>query len=216
MTRRLDNTGDKYSSMPFCFNNSPVGYSSESESEQLKKELWAPFWNAPFDLCAVEALFANGRISWRERQARSGLQAFLALSSMGVDAGIQGFTRNVIANRNGQSPIVVSTGKQMVKFNASLQPIGDLDFWISKFRQIATKKDTSLRMSKVLRNLEQAVINAAKGSQREMQDLLLAVFEAEYAASLNIKFCKNEGLNPVPWLSASKWFAIDCADSTSR
>ncbi|OPG09291.1 type I-U CRISPR-associated protein Csx17 [Microbispora sp. GKU 823] len=96
---------------PFFTRSTPLGHGSAAEAESVKGEQWVPLWDQPAGAGEVAHLIGEGRAQWRRRQATSGLEFALALASLGVDRGLTGFHRFVIAERLGQNPLAIHAGR---------------------------------------------------------------------------------------------------------
>ncbi|MEX2552179.1 MAG: type I-U CRISPR-associated protein Csx17, partial [Actinomycetota bacterium] len=92
--RRLSFDGKGKAAMPFMVNNSTVGYASGSSQEGSRGEVWLPLWSRPVTYAEAAHFIGEGRSDWRGRQARTGLDMAKAAASLGVDRGIEGFSRH--------------------------------------------------------------------------------------------------------------------------
>ena len=151
--------GEARASVPFLFAASPVGHGSAAEGESPKGELWAPLWPAPARLGEVEHLLGEGRSTWRGRQARTGLDAALAAASLGVDRGVTGFQRFTIAERLGQSPLAVFTGRVTAAPRREVALLAAPDEWMSRVR----RAEPPAGVRAALRRAEEAMWQVAAG-----------------------------------------------------
>lgn len=207
--RRLD-AASAVPSIPFTVAPSPVGQASLSQGEKAKAELWAPVWREPLGWSSLVRLFAEGRISWNGRQARSGLDAARAISNLGVDAGIDSFVRYVVADRMGQSPLAVAVGRPTVRERSGVGTLAELDGWIERLRRAALERGAPTSLQRGLGKVDRAMLVASTGRPTAFQDLLVAVSEAETSISSAVRSRGDRGVPPVPWLTASEWLpALD-------
>src|SRR5690606_31130899 len=125
-------------SVPFTVTPSMVGHASLAPDEAAKAEIWAPLWDQPVELASLRRLFSEGRISWASRQARTGLDATRAVFTLGVDAGLSGFVRHVVAERYGRSTLAVPVGRFTVQSRPRVLVQSSLDAWVDRLRAAAS------------------------------------------------------------------------------
>lgn len=120
--------------LPFQVRGSTAGFDSAADGEAALGEIWLPEWPTPCRLDQVIHLLAEGRAEWREGPARSGLDFARAVASLGVDRGIDAFTRHVFVDRHGQSPLAVPAGRIEVKRREGVGLLAGLDPWLDRLR----------------------------------------------------------------------------------
>ncbi len=205
--RRLD-AASAVASIPFTVAPSPVGQASLARGEKAKAELWAPVWQEPLGWAPLVRLFAEGRISWNGRQARSGLDAARAMSNLGVDAGIGSFVRYVVADRMGQSPLAVAVGRIEVQARRGVGVLVELDGWVERLRRAATERGAPTSLVRALGQVERATLAASTGTAMAFQDLLVAVAGAEATIGTVARRRDDGTVPPLRWLSTDEWLAV--------
>lgn len=143
--------------VPFVVRPSPVGYGTSTAGEAAHAEVWTPEWDRPATLPEISALLAEGRATWNSRTARTGLDLARAVATLGVDRGIRRFTRTVIADRFGQSPLAVPVGTIEVGERPGAGLLGQLDGWLDQLR----RGDPPAGVEAGVRRLEAAMYEAA-------------------------------------------------------
>jgi len=216
VARRLG-SATSVAAMPFTVAPSAVGKGSLAPGERAKAELWAPLWNQPLGLAALRRLFAEGRISWSLRQARTGLDVARAVHTLGVDAGISEFVRHVVAERMGQSPLAVPAGRFKVSAQPKVQLLASLDPWIDRLRRAATGRSAPSSLLRASVRVDRALFAAVSSRPGALQDLLIAVAAAESLCGRTERGRMEGSVPPVGWLAASDWLpALDDGSSELR
>ncbi|MFD9814926.1 type I-U CRISPR-associated protein Csx17 [Streptomyces sp. NPDC059080] len=160
-TRRLAAAGGGVS-WPFFVYSTPVGYSSAAD-EDGKGEQWAPLWQRPARAVDVAQLIGEGRIQWRGRTARTGLEFALGLASLGQDTGLSAFRRYVIVNRLGQNPLAVPAGRVTGFRQVASQHLQRPYKWIERIQRVE-KLPAAVRQA--LRTTERTMYKAATEDSR--------------------------------------------------
>ena len=169
---------------PFTVSGHPAGYSA-AEGERVKGEFWAPLWQRPMTVPELRRVIAEGRVSWRGKQAAHGLDAAKALSTLGVDRGLSRFERYVIADRFGRSPLAAPAGS----FTVTPQPadhvslLGATDTWLA----IVRRRDLPNAAASALRRVDAAQMDVAQNpnSRTHLQDFLVELASLEWVISRN-------------------------------
>lgn len=209
VARRLGSS-TSVAAMPFTVAPSAVGEGSVAPGERAKAELWAPLWNQPLGLPALRRLFAEGRISWSSRQARTGLDVARAVHTLGVDAGISEFVRHVVAERMGQSPLAVPAGRFKVDARPEVQLLASLDPWIDRLRRAAAGPSAPSSLIRASVRVDRALFAAVSSRSDALQDLLVAVAAAESLCGRTERGRMEGSVPPVGWLAARDWLpALD-------
>jgi CRISPR-associated protein Csx17 len=168
-TRRLG-AGGASAALPFVVRPSGVGYGSNAADESASAEVWTPEWSRPSSLAEIQHLMGEGRAHWRGGPARSGLDVARAVATLGVDRGLTRFTRSVIAERHGQSPLAVPVGVLEVESRDGVPLLAELDVWVSRLQ-----RDTLPRTIQAgARQVEAAMYDAAAGGERPALRRVLA------------------------------------------
>ncbi|MEX1028247.1 MAG: type I-U CRISPR-associated protein Csx17 [Candidatus Paceibacterota bacterium] len=211
--RKLEHAEPGSLSYPFCVRSSGVGYGSSDLSDEAtsRAEMWMPVWAQPAGFEAVSHVLSEGRVDVGRRRARNGVDFARAISSVGVDRGIQSFQRFGFQQRNGLSYFAVPLGRFDVTAPSKVSSLlGRLDVWLDRFRRAATGQHAPGRATTALRRLESAIIEACqRSSDGTAQRILIALSEAEAAIAISPKLREADypvppvPLLPPPWLNAA-------------
>lgn len=208
VSRRLGSSTAS-ATVPFSVGPSAVGHGSLAHSERATAELWAPLWDAPLDLARVQRLFAEGRISWSGRQARTGLDAVRAVKSLGIDVGIRQFVRHVVSERMGQSPLAVPVGRvDVADRTAETNVLASLDGWTDRLRRAASANTAPQALVDAAHRVDRAMFAATSGRASDLQQLLVEVARAEGACGRTERGRADGPVPPVPWLPAKQWLPL--------
>lgn len=112
---------------PFTVSFSPVGFSSSAYEETGAYETWLPLWQKPATCPEIRYLFGEGRSAIGRRVARSGLDFSRAVSTLGVDRGIQAFERYAFLQRRGKSKVALPAGRVPVQYKPSVIALNEFD-----------------------------------------------------------------------------------------
>lgn len=210
-TKRLRNAGTGELSYPFTTWATGVGYGSSSNAdEDPHGEIWTPLWSAPSKLSEVTALFSEGRAQVGRRPAMNGVDFARALATLGTDRGVKEFQRYGFQVRNGLAYFATPLGRWKVAPRPEANLLNEIDHWLDRFRRAAKGDTAPARIGRVLRAIEEAIMDACRtGGTPRMTNMLIALGEAEAAMAVSPKFRKEGFLKPVPLLS-SEW--IDASD----
>lgn len=88
---------------PFVVESARAGYATVA-NEKDRGEVWLPLWGKPASYGEMRQALREGRAHYGGRAARTGLDFALAVSSMGVERGIDGFRRFGVLGRKGGKP----------------------------------------------------------------------------------------------------------------
>lgn len=132
-TRRLG-ARSSAAAVPFVVRATPVGFGSGASGEKAVAEIWAPQWERPATLAEIRHLLGEGRAEWNGRPAQSGLDFVRAVSTLGVDRGVRRFTRHLVAERLGQSPLAVPIDTIEVHERRGVGLLRDVDRWLGRIR----------------------------------------------------------------------------------
>ena len=188
---------------PFTVPTNPAGYAG-AEGEKVKGEIWVPLWKRHLTVPELRRVIAEGRISWNGRQATHGLDAAKALTTLGVDRGLDRFERYVIAERFGQSPLAVPVGSYAV----SAQPadrvslLGETDHWVNRVR----RQSLPGAASSALRRVDAAQMEVVRDPYRTqpIQEFLAELASLERIISRNPDLRGKVGV-PIPPLDWNRW-----------
>lgn len=189
--------GPKRAAMPFTFAATPVGYASAVEGEDGRGELWLPLWSRPARFVEVARLFGEGRCSWAGKTARSGLDAARAAVTLGVDRGIDSFTRCALVTRNGLATAAIPVGRIVVADRPDIGVLAALDGWLDRVRR---GKNPTNAVGPGLAGVERAMFRAAaRGSAPDLLAVLsaAAVLDGIVATATTFRACTGPLLLPV-------------------
>jgi CRISPR-associated protein Csx17 len=208
-SRRLALGAQGRAAVPFTADSAAAGYASAAPGEAVKGELWAPLWDRPATLREVRALLAEGRADWRGRHARSGLDMAKAAGSLGVDRGLSGFSRYVIAERFGQTTLAVPAGRVEVRAEpsrAAVLPLADLDDWLDRVRDGARRRNPPAPVVSALRALDAAAFEAVRlGSGPGLCRVLVETARLEAVVGRASGFRDRARVSPVRGLVSTHW-----------
>jgi CRISPR-associated protein Csx17 len=198
-TRRLEITASGYPSFPFAVSASLAGSGTLAANEKARQELWLPTWKKPATITETITLFAEGRVTKGRLNAISGLDMLEALSSLGIDRGIDAFYRFGLYERRGEGYYVSSC---LGRFKA---PVTRLNNWILKslnqngwidiFRHFASHSNTPQRFQVLRKRLEDALfdLSARIPNSAEAQALLILLGQIQEALG-----CCSKAMGEVP------------------
>lgn len=205
-------------SFPFSVKSSSGGYMSGENKESLesKGEVWLPTWSQFTDYDELVTVFAEGRASIGKRAARNGVDFAQAVSSLGVDRGLDGFYRYGILPRFGDSYFAAPLQHILVHRDPVITDLlASCDGWISAFLNPAKGEAAPGSIRRAATRLEAAIFSRAAAAQENnpdtAQELLIALGECERALSgISEKWREKIFLNlkplpPLPrgWIKAA-------------
>jgi len=197
-TKRYNETTS--ASFPFILKASfsDSGHISENCSSEFGSEFWLPIWHAKSQFVEIEYLFSESRADFRRNKAKYGMDFKLAISSFGVDRGIDSFVRYGRLGRNGQASIAVPLGKYKVKYIPNIELISNFSPWLESLKKIANKDNTPAKYRQHLRRIEDSIFRFTKyGGVANQQSILIELGKAEQSFSYS---CSDE-LKPLQGLS---------------
>ncbi|MEV7970955.1 type I-U CRISPR-associated protein Csx17 [Sphaerisporangium sp. NPDC088356] len=150
---RRNGTGRSWEAKPFFTHSTPLGHGSAAEYESVKGEQWVPLWDQPAGAGEVAQLIGEGRAQWRHKQASSGLEFAMALATLGVDRGLTGFHRFVIAERLGQNPLAIHAGKIKVASRPDEALLRQPYTWLEQVRRAGPTNAVATALRRVEREL---------------------------------------------------------------
>ena len=213
VARRFGGSQGK-ATMPFTVSGTKVGYTA-AEGEDVKGEFWAPIWDRAMTVPELRRVIAEGRLSWRGKQATSGVDAAKALSTLGVDRGFSHFERYVIANRfGGRSDLAARVGSFVVTRQPadSVSLLSAVDSWVARVRRQETPtkklpKAVGLAMGRV--DAAQMRLTQNPNTQNPnmpalLQDFLVELAALEWTVSRNPQIAKNVR-EPIQPLNRKEW-----------
>jgi len=178
-------SSSSFASVPFTVGGVAAAYGSAA-AEESRGEFWAPLWRESSTAAEVLRLLSEGRAEYRGRQARNALDIARALSTFGVDRGIDEFVRYGFLQRNGLSTFCVPVGRISVKERDRAALLGDLDPWLSQLRSAS---NLPAQADALLRGIDEEMINV---STSDSNASLLAVLSQ--AGQLWQRASRSDGL----------------------
>lgn len=210
--RRLDGTGGSRLSYPFTVRPTRAGYSSSSEGENLRGEMWLPLWSRPASYNEISALFGEGRATLSGATARSGLEFARAVASLGVDRGLDSFTRYMFAERNGKTNFAVPLGRFRTLWAPQTDLLDEIAPWVDS---LYGARESSHALAAVANTIENAMILFCQSPGRErLRRMLLLLGEASALLARNPKIPVKSGIMPLDSLS-TRWID-ETADGSSE
>lgn len=203
--RRLGATSVR-AAAPFTVRASPAGYPHGSDVEASQAdEIWAPLWGNAATLAEIRGLIGEGRAVWGGTPARSALDFVRAVTSLGVDRGIDAFVRHVLVERFGQASLAVPVGRTLVQSRSEVPLLRQLDGWTVPIRS-RSSRDRPAAVNAALHRLDAAQFAVAqRGGRRLLQDVLVALAELESAVAAASSFRDRRAREPVAGLAAHQW-----------
>lgn len=204
VARRLSPGSRGRAAAPFTFGATPVGYAGASD-ERTRGEIWVPLWSRPASETEITYLVGEARSDWRGRPARRGIDMVRAVTSLGVDRGIDRFTRFALVERLGRNTLAVAVGRVSVRARPEVPVLAQLDRWVDAVRR-AAGPPAGVRTA--IRRIDQAMWEVAvRGGAGRLEDVLVAVAEAEQVVGRSTSFRERARLGPVDGLRAGDWIS---------
>lgn len=214
VVRRFSSDDRSTASFPFTVRATGAGFGTASQSEEgeARGEFWAPIWTAPSGLVEVQSLFREGRIAQTRRSLKNGMDAALAIASVGADRRIAGYQRFGFQKRQGLAFLATPLEYRVVRPNTAAALATDLDAgrWLERVQQLARSDRAPARFAKAVQSLEESLF--ALTGERNASDSAAAVIASvgEIARIAAPSKSLREDLPPPPFLRHD-WIAA-CGD----
>jgi CRISPR-associated protein Csx17 len=219
VSRRLGQRDDPKAAFPFTVRASSAGHGSlaASEAKDARGELWLPLWERPASLAEITTLFAEGRSELAGRQSRTAVDFARAVASLGVDRGINSFTRQGFLKRNGLAFLATPLGRFDVRVRGEVELIREVDPWLNRLR-MACGEDAPSRFRVANRRIDAAIFDYCRyGGREQFCSILVAMGQAEreLANGDSFRIDRKTGRSKVTPLTglSSKW--IEAANDGS-
>ncbi|MHB1845385.1 MAG: type I-G CRISPR-associated protein Cas8g1/Csx17 [Deltaproteobacteria bacterium] len=199
--RRLASDVGGRAAIPFTVDSSAVGYASAVPGEDSRGELWLPLWDRPAATKDVRRLLAEGRGDWRGRHARTALELTEAAASLGVDRGIDAFSRHVLLVRNGLATVAAPAGRIEVAERAGMRPLATLEVWLDRVRRARASLPTGAATH--LRRIEQTTFRLASERHPAVDGRGSLLEVLLRAADLESSIGRSRARERVPMLSGA-------------
>lgn len=158
---------------PFTVKSMAAGYASSALKDEARGEMWLPLWRHPVTLRELRALLREGRATLKRRQARSGLEFARAVSTLGVDRGIDAFERYVFLKRRGRAFSALPVGCVPVRHQPQAALLDEIALLLESAGRI---KKAPVSLERGLRRLEQAMFACSlQPAPRAFQNVCLAL-----------------------------------------
>lgn len=210
-TRRYEQSNQGNLSYPFTVKPASVGYGSAATDDKIRAELWVPLWSAPAGLRELQLLFGEGRAKVGGRAARDGVDFARAVSSLGVDRGINQFVRYSFQERNGLSYFAVPLGRFQPRSDPKVDRLTELDSWLIRLDKALAKDAAPASVKQAYRKLKTSMIDMSR-QKTGLLEVLITLGEVEAALNRSMKFTKESYLSPISLLN-SHW-VDDCDDQS--
>jgi CRISPR-associated protein Csx17 len=213
VSRKLGMRSDPKAAFPFTVRASAAGQGSLSSDDgtAARGELWLPLWSGAPSFAELAAIFAEGRAELGGRQSRTGVEFARAVAGLGVDRGIESFTRQGFLKRSGLNYLATSLGRFDVRSRDAVDLLRQADGWLDRFRRACSDK-TPARFSAALRRIESAIFDycqngGVKGFGAILQALGTA--ERELGTAESFRTDRTTGRTRVPPLAglSPDWIA---------
>jgi CRISPR-associated protein Csx17 len=217
VTRRAESSAPGEISFPFTVRASGVGYGSAARSDEdgARHEMWLPLWSRPASYDEIRALFGEGRAKIGARAARTGVDFARAIASLGVDRGIDEFSRVGFLVRNGLAYFATPLGDWSVARVPTSGLLAELDDWLVRLGRAASGKNAPSTLRRAATRVDEAILALCRrGEPRQVGDLLIALggVEAVCARSPGAR----EAVRPLPVLGPSWLAAADDGSAELR
>lgn len=214
--RRLEGSGDIYSSLPFTVAPAAIGEAVELFDEAPKgakrrtAEMWLPLWRQPATSRELETVLREGRITLHRRSVRNGFECVRALTSLGSSRGIEQFQRFVFLKRSGDAFFALDKGRFNVMDSAYASLVSELDSrgqFLSKFHSFVRTKTksgewaASIELRTLAKRLDDLLVRVLQfGDPQSLQEVLVLLGKIQ--SSIAHSAVVRKAVPPVPKLSA--------------
>jgi CRISPR-associated protein Csx17 len=211
-SRKLGSTTAGGTSFPFTVKSSPIGADPMALGDDAKSkgELWLPLWHRAYSLQECRHLFAEGRSELSRKRSATGLDFARSVANLGVDRGIDAFTRFFFVEYVRAGSMAIPVGRFDVTQRNDAARFQEIDHWLRIYRRGCGDKAPA-RFRASLREIESTIFDFCRFGNKEhgcnrFQRVLIALGRAERLASKAPRFRDKEaaGLQPLGPLSA-KW-----------
>lgn len=199
-TRRMESGSPSVMAFPFHARAAGgLGTVTESDEDESRDELWLPLWSQPTSLRELRHLFAEGRATVgtgdKARQASSALDFARAVTALGIDRGIDAFSRIGFHVRNGLAYYATPLGRFPTRQVRASRLLDDIETWYERFRQKASGGGVPATVAGARRRLELAMFEAAQ--RGVLGPVVLALGDAEAALAQSLSFAAKSFLHPL-------------------
>jgi CRISPR-associated protein Csx17 len=207
-------------SFPFAVDASAAGHDSASE-DKVRGEIWLPIWTRFASFTELQHTFREGRSDVAGRTARDGITFAQAIATLGIERGIEAFTRFQFQARLGDNFLATSIGRFLVRAHAHADLLREVDWWLSSYRWRCGEKESNSRFSAALRRIDRAIFDYCRyGGDAFFQAILIALgaAERELANGETFRFdAKQDRVKVRPlsglserWITAAADHSVEC------
>jgi CRISPR-associated protein Csx17 len=164
-------------------------------------------------------VFAEGRAEYNGHQSRDGVDFARAVTTLGVDRGINAFTRYGFLKRSGKAYVAAPLGVFPVRERRNVDLLREIDNWLEFLKWACAGEEVPARFKTVLRRIEAAIFDYCRYSQGKddatwFQNILVSLGAAERELAVgDVPPDKRRVRRPLPTLSAD-WIEACDDDST--
>ncbi|MGW0038019.1 type I-G CRISPR-associated protein Cas8g1/Csx17 [Gordonia sp. NPDC003376] len=174
---------DKGAAMTFMTRGASAGFDSGSDDEDIRGEVWLPWWNHWLRWPAVQRIFVEGRATWRGKTATRSGDMYLAVGTRGVSAAVSEFDRFSIAKRNGLAYSAIRADAVGVTDDHLLRAVALVEDWPQRLNGRAGLPGT---VTEELRRFDSARVDLARTRSRaeqvgQLQTMLRSLTRLEVA-----------------------------------
>lgn len=210
--RRFDISESGRATFPFTVRPVAAGYSSRApkDAAESRGELWLPLWNRPSKSAELRLLFGEARAEVPGRPARTGTDFARAVTGLGVDRGITGFSRFAFLKRSGKMFLGAPLGKFEVAERFGVDLLREIDPWLNVFRRASGDKFAPPRFGVALRRIDSVVFEFCKhGGTMLFQEIVVALGASERVLANSERFRQKKRIRPLADLSEDWITAAD-------
>lgn len=194
---------------PFIVRTVAAGFDSSASKDEAesRREIWLPLWDRPTKAGELRHVFGEGRADVAGRPAKDGTDFARAVAGLGVDRGVDSFTRLAFLKRSGKAFLAVPIGRFHVAERWEVDLLREIDPWFGRFRSACSAKDAPARFGWAVRQIDSAVFDFCRyGGSSCFQQILIALGRAERELANAERFREEKKLSPIAGL-ATEWVA---------
>src|SRR5690606_31530932 len=204
-SKRLEQTAGGVLSYPFTVRPSGLGYGTAAPNEDgsdSRGEIWMPMWGQPARLATLESLLGEGRARVGRRAPRNGVDFAQAVATLGVDRGVDAFTRYGFHVRNGLSYLATPLGRFKVNLEPSVDLLRELDTWLDRVRGKANSDRAPNSVTRAMRVVDEAIVELCRHhGDRRVLDLFLALGDLVDQLGRSVRWSRDSFVRPPPPLT---------------
>lgn len=165
---------------PFTVRSVQVGYSSSSDHEKSRAEIWAPVWKNPTNYCELKLFLSEGRANIGRDIASNSIEFAEAVTSLGVDRGISNFVRYNLLERRGKSYLALPAGTINVHYKEESDLIREINRPLSQIDLVLRDDNIPSRFKSARRKIDEKLFDALlNGGKTGVKTLIAAIGEFE-------------------------------------